>query len=70
MFPRNIVCLRNVNTQHKGGDDDDDDDDNNKNNYYYNYNISDTNRPKIMEINLSDVKSKSKTLISNNNQAN
>jgi len=20
MFPRNIVCLRNVNTQHKGGE--------------------------------------------------
>ena len=29
MFPRDIVCLRNIsiNTLHKGDDDDDDDDD-------------------------------------------
>jgi hypothetical protein len=36
MFPRDMVCLRNigVDTLHKGdiGDDDDDDDDNNNNN--------------------------------------
>ena len=34
MFPRDIVCLRNIsiNTLHKGDDDDDDDDDNNNNN--------------------------------------
>ena len=40
MFPRDIVCLRNIsiNNVHKGddsndnGDDDDDDDDNNNNN--------------------------------------
>jgi len=34
VFPRNIVCLRNisVNTLHKGDDDDDDDDDDNNNN--------------------------------------
>ena len=34
VFPRDIVCLRNIsiNTVHKGKDDDDDDDDNNNNN--------------------------------------
>jgi len=34
VFPRDIVCLRNIsiNTLHKGDDDDDDDDDNNNNN--------------------------------------
>ena len=34
MFPRDIVCLRNIsiNTLHKGDDDDDDDDDDNNNN--------------------------------------
>ena len=33
LFPRDIVCLRNmsINTLHKGDDDDDDDDDNNNN---------------------------------------
>ena len=33
VFPRDIVCLRNmsINTLHKGDDDDDDDDDNNNN---------------------------------------
>ena len=30
MFPRDIVCLRNISTLHKG--DDDDDDNNNSNN--------------------------------------
>ena len=34
LFPRDIVCLRNIsiNTLHKEGDDDDDDDNNNNNN--------------------------------------
>jgi len=34
LLPRDIVCLRNINTLHKGVDDDDDDDDcgNNNNN--------------------------------------
>ena len=34
VFPRDIICLRNIsiNTLHKGDDDDDDDDDNNNNN--------------------------------------
>ena len=34
MFPRDIVCLRNmsINNLHKGDDDDDDDDDDNNNN--------------------------------------
>jgi hypothetical protein len=35
VFPRDIVCLRNISTLHKGDDDyddDDDDDDNNNNN--------------------------------------
>ena len=34
MFPRDIVCLRNmsISTLHKGDDDDDDDDNNNNNN--------------------------------------
>jgi len=34
LFPKDIVCLRNIsiNVLHKGGDDDDDDDDNNNNN--------------------------------------
>ena len=32
MFPRDIVCLRNISTLHKGGYDDDDDDDDNNNN--------------------------------------
>ena len=34
VFPRDIVCLRNIstNTLHTGDDDDDDDDDNNNNN--------------------------------------
>ena len=33
VFPRDIVCLRNmsINTLHKGDDDDDDDDNNNNN---------------------------------------
>jgi len=39
LFPRDIVCLRNIskNTLHKGddGDDDDDDDDDNNNNNKY-----------------------------------
>jgi hypothetical protein len=38
VFPRDIVCFRNIciNSLHKGdNDDDDDDDDNNNNNYYY-----------------------------------
>jgi len=45
MFPRDMVCLRNigVNTLHKGDteddDDDDDDDDNNNNNNSNNNNI-------------------------------
>ena len=36
MFPRNIVCLRNIsiNTLYKEDDDDDADDDNNNNNKY------------------------------------
>jgi hypothetical protein len=35
VFPRDIVCLRNmsINTLHKGDDGDDDDDDNNKIHY-------------------------------------
>jgi len=40
MFPRDMVCLRNisVDTLHKGDtEDNDDDDDNNNNNYYYYY---------------------------------
>ena len=34
VFPKDIVCLRNIsiNTLHKGEDDDDDDDDDNNNN--------------------------------------
>ena len=34
LFPRDIVCLRNIsiNTLHKGDDDDDDDNNNNNNN--------------------------------------
>jgi len=34
VFPRGIVCLRNIsiNTLHKGDDDDDDDDDDDNNN--------------------------------------
>ena len=41
MFPRDIVCLRNmsINTLHKGDDDDDDDDDDNNNNNNNNNNI-------------------------------
>ena len=37
LFPRDILCLRNIsiNTLHKGDGDDDDDD--NNNNYYYYY---------------------------------
>jgi len=30
VFPRDVVCLRNISTLHKGDDDDDDDDNNNK----------------------------------------
>jgi len=32
LFPRDIVCLRNISILHKGGDDDDDDNNNNNNN--------------------------------------
>ena len=32
VFPRDIVCLRNTSTLHKGDDDDNDDDNNNNNN--------------------------------------
>ena len=37
MFPRDIVCLRNmsISTLHKGDDDDDDDNNNNNNNSYF-----------------------------------
>jgi hypothetical protein len=36
MFPRDVVCLRNINinTLHKGDDDDDDDDDDKNNNTF------------------------------------
>ena len=36
MFPRDIICLRNIsiNTVHRGDDDDDDDDNNNNNNTF------------------------------------
>jgi len=45
VFPRDIVCLRNISTLHKGDDDDDDNNNNNNNNnstikkrfYYYYY---------------------------------
>jgi len=41
VFPRDIVCLRNIsiNTLHKGVHDDDDDDDDNNNNNNNNNNI-------------------------------
>ena len=58
MFPRDIVCLRNVSisTLHKGdydGDDDDDDDNNNNNN-----NNNNSNNRSITEViqNLADLK--------------
>jgi hypothetical protein len=39
VFPRDMVCLRNisVDTLHKGDTDDDDEDNNNNNNNYYYY---------------------------------
>ena len=42
MFPRDIVCLRNmsISTLHKGDYDDDDDDDNNNNNNNLKYTIT------------------------------
>jgi len=41
MFPRDVVCLRNINinTLHKG-DDDDDDDNNNNNESAYNSKVA------------------------------
>jgi len=45
VFPRDVVCLRNisVDTQHKGDTEDDDDDDNNNNNNNNNNNSNSNN---------------------------